>query len=222
MEHYIYVLISKTPTRFGRAIRKIANQEYNHASIALDEELCYTYAFARKCHKAPLLGGLVRESLDRFTLRQNDKVPVMIFKIPVTNKQYSEIKAWIEEMHNNRKYVYNLFSVLTYPIFKGFSVKKAFSCIEFVSYMLQYLGFLGEKPACKYKPDDLIIELKDYVWKTADIRDVMTYNANADAYFAPFSFGLIPRSIAALGRIIKHGFGLYPNLANLSMFHIGI
>jgi hypothetical protein len=220
MEHHIYVLISQTPTKFGSTIRKVAHQQYNHASIALDENLNETYAFARKYHKAPLLSCLVRESLDRYTLKTDVKVPVVIFKVPVTEIQYCEIKNWIERMYNNNDYVYNLFSVLTYPIFKGFSVKKAFSCIEFVSYILQYIGFLTDKPACKYKPDDLIVELKDYIWKTADIRDVMIYNSDSEVYFSDFRLRFIPKSIVSVCRIIKHGFSLYPNTRNLAMFNI--
>jgi hypothetical protein len=220
MQEYIYVVISRTPTRFGRAIRKVTNQQYNHASIALDANLDHTYAFARKRHKAPLLGGLVRENVDRFTLRSKEPVPVMIFRIPVTVEQKRNISNIINEMINNRKYVYNLFSVLTYPIFKGFSVKNAFSCIEFVSYILQYLGYLTDLPACKYKPDDLITELGDFIWQTTDVRDVMTYNANAEAYFAPFRMRFIANSIGYVCLIIKHGFSLFPNIANLNTFHI--
>jgi hypothetical protein len=220
MDNNIYIIISKTPTRFGGVVRRFANQTYNHASIALDANLDHTYAFARKSHKAPLLGGLVRESLDRFTLRNNNPVPVVVFKIPVSMEQKLTITELINEMHNNRKYVYNLFSVLSYPITGGFCVKNAFSCIEFVSYILQYLGHINEKLPCKYKPDDLLVELKDYIWKSEDIRNCMIYNENADDYFAPFQIRIIPKSIAAVCRIIKHGFSLHPETSNMAMFHI--
>ena len=123
-------------------------------------------------------------------------------------------------MLNNKKYVYNLFSVLTYPIFKGFSVKHAFSCIEFVTYILQYLGFCKDKKACKYKPDDLLTELADYKYIEKDIRECISYNEANSTYFAPFQIRIIPKSIAAVGRIIKHSFLPFPSTSNLSMFHI--
>ena len=97
----IYIIISKTPTKFGKLIRKLGHQKYNHASIALDDDLSHIYAFARKKHNAPLLGWLVRESLDRFTLRRDVSVPVIAFKIPVTDKQYEDIYNIVHEMLDN-------------------------------------------------------------------------------------------------------------------------
>ena len=220
MSKAIYILLSKTPTRFGKVIRKIGNQQYNHASLILDDNLEHIYAFARTCHAAPLLGGLVRENLDRFTLRQSHDVPVTIFRIPVTDEQHDEISSWVSNMLNNKKYVYNLFSVITYPVFKGFTVKNAFSCIEFVTYVLQYLGFCKDKIACKYKPDDLLISLKEYIYAQDDVRKYITYNDNANAYFVPFQMRIIPKSIASVCRIIKHSFSLSPLLSNLQTFHI--
>lgn len=220
MDKNIYILISRTPTKFGGLVRKIAKQKYNHASIVLDDDFEHIYAFARKKHNAPLLSGLVRESLDRFTLRMDKNVPVMVFKIPVTAKQHSDIKAIIDEMLDNKKYVYNLFSVFLYPIFKGFTVKNAFSCIEFVAYILQYLGLLTDKPACKYRPDDLITELVDYIYKEDDIRECTTYNPVYNAYFDKWQFRIIPKSCVSICRIIKHGFCLDPEIENNNIFHI--
>jgi hypothetical protein len=220
MDKNIYILLSRTPTKFGGLIRKIAKQRYNHASIVLDDDFKHIYAFARKKHNAPLLGGLVRESLDRFTLRRDSSVPVMVFKIPVTKEQYETIKSIINEMLDNKKYVYNLFSVFLYPIFKGFTVKNAFSCIEFVSYILQYLGLLTDKAACKYRPDDLITELSEYIYKEDDIRECITYNPIHNTYFDKWQFRIIPKSCAAICRILKHGFCLTPMLHNNSTFHI--
>ena len=216
----IYIIISKTPTKFGKLIRKLGHQKYNHASIALDDGLSHIYAFARKRHNAPLLGGLVRESLDRFTLRRDVSVPVIAFKIPVTDKQYEDIYNIVHEMLDNPKYVYNLFSVFTYPFLKGFPVKHAYSCIEFVAYVLQYLGFLQDKIACKYKPDDLIYELRNFVYKKDDIRSCTTYNPTYNSYFDKFHFTTIPQSCFTVGRIIKHGFCAHPSRENLKTFHI--
>ena len=220
MQKFIYIILSKTPTRFGKLIRKLAHQQYNHASIALDDDLSHIYAFARSKHNSPLVSGLVRESLDRFTLRRDISVPVIVFKIPVTNEQYEEIHGKVEEMLYNKKYVYNLFSVLSHPFTKGFTVKHAFSCIEFVAYILQYLGFLLEKPACKYKPDDLIEELDQYIYKKDDIRQCTTYNPIYNPYFDSFQWRTIPKSIASVCRVFKHSFCRRPLLANRLFFNI--
>ena len=110
MQQYIYIIISRTPTKFGHIIRKLGKQQYNHASIALDEDLSHIYAFARKKHNEPLVGGLQRESLDRFTLRSDINIPVVVFKIPVTNEQYCFISELIKLMLNNNQY--NLLIIL--------------------------------------------------------------------------------------------------------------
>ena len=201
-------MISRTPTMFGSAIRKIAKQTYNHASVATDENMEHTYAFARYKHSTPLLGGLVRETLDRFTLRKEEKVPVIVYKIPATEEQYKFINTRIEEMmKKKKKFIYNLLSVITYPLLHGFSTKNAYTCIEFAAYVLKYLGFLQDKPACKYKPDDLLIELKDYQYKKCDIRECITYNPPQSKYFEKATKFEILKSVQRVfklfGRVFK-------------------
>ena len=38
-QDYIYIVISRTPSKFAKLIRKTMGIEYNHASISLDEDL---------------------------------------------------------------------------------------------------------------------------------------------------------------------------------------
>ena len=64
----IYIVLSRTQTRFGRCIRLVARQQYNHVSIALDPALTQLYAYARPRQYALLQGGLVRETQDRYTV----------------------------------------------------------------------------------------------------------------------------------------------------------
>lgn len=207
MQQYIYIMISRTPTMFGSVIRKFAKQQYNHASVAIDENLEHTYAFARFKHSTPLLGGLVRENLDRFTLRRDSKVPVIVYKIPVTDEQYTFVTTRIEEMMNKRKkFIYNLLSIVTYPFLHGCSMRNAFTCIEFAAYVLKYLGFLQDKPACKYKPDDLLVELSDYKYKECDIRECITYNPQHTKYFEKATKWEIAKSIQRVFRLIGRTF----------------
>lgn len=56
-QRYIYVVISKTATKFGYVLRKVGKVRYNHASVALDAELNEWYSFARKQYQTVLLGG---------------------------------------------------------------------------------------------------------------------------------------------------------------------
>ena len=222
MQQHIYIMISRTPTMFGSVIRKFAKQQYNHASVAIDESLEHTYAFARFKHSTPLLGGLVRENLDRFTLRRDGEVPVIVYKIPVTDEQYDFIKSRIDEMMTKRKkFIYNLLSIVTYPFLHGCSMRNAFTCIEFAAYVLKYLGFLQDKPACKYKPDDLLVELADYKHKECDIRECMTYNQKHTKYFEKATKWEIAKSIQRVFRLIGRAFrGKGARVCNLSFFNV--
>lgn len=196
---YVYVFISKTTTKFARCIRKFGKISYNHASISLDEDFKSVYSFARPRHSAVLLGGLVHESVDRFTLHTDDPIPVMVFKLPVSAEAYDEIKNKIERMKNDKEYMYNLMSVLTFPVLRGFSTYKSFTCVEFVSYLLRSHGYLNEKPCYKYKPDDLMTSLKDYTLMTCDIRDLFKSGCEfEDAYFCPMSPSMRLKSVKAL------------------------
>ncbi len=199
----IYILLSQTQTKFAKAIRKIGKQEYNHAAISLDESFSHVYSFARPQHNAVLLGGLVEESLIRYTLMSDDSVPVAVFKIPVSDENYLKIKEKIKIMKNNPNYMYNLFSVLSYPLTKGFSVNDTFTCVEFVVYIMQGLGFLTDKQSCRYKPDELADELDKYCIYKGDIRGCLPNTDDGTSYFAPFTLKLFCRSVKAFLKLVK-------------------
>ncbi len=164
-QHYIYVMLSQTNSGFGRLIRKVTGNTYNHASIAFDKKLKHLYSFGRLKNRVPVVAGFVREYPERFTLNKIDDVPVMIYRIPVTKQQYrTGISKLREISHDSEKYLYNLFSALTFPILKGFRTYKAYTCSEFVIHILNLMGVHMniERPECKYTPEQLIEVLGEY------------------------------------------------------------
>ena len=64
-EKAIYILLTDTGTWFSRAIKLYTGAPYNHASIALDEELNELYSFGRKVYTNPFSAGFVQEHIDR-------------------------------------------------------------------------------------------------------------------------------------------------------------
>lgn len=199
----IYVILSQTQTRFGRCIRAIAKQRYNHASIALDPGLEEVYGFARPQRYALLQAGLVRESRDRYTMGNGCPVPVAVYRLPVTEEQYQWVRATVRQMVDNPEYLYNLFSVLTFPVLKGFAVRQAYSCIEFVAWLLHTLGYVGEeRPFCSYKPDDLIPLLPGYLVYEGDIRGCLPPSAD-ERYFQPITPAMMTQGLWALLRITR-------------------
>jgi hypothetical protein len=169
----------------------VGHVKYNHAAIALDKDLNRLYAFARSKHCNLLSGKLVRENLERYTLRYKYNVDCMIFKVPVTNHEYEIIEKLIHDIHKDKTYLYNLFSVILFPLFHGFTTYNAFSCIEFVMFILKYFTDIEtpDKLPCNFKPDELIDILKDYVYYTGDLKDYManSQNDSANAYFEPLT-----------------------------------
>ena len=199
----IYVILSQTQTKFGRCIRKVADQTYNHVSIALDPDLSRVYAFARPPRYALLSGGLVRESRDRYTMGNGRPVPVSVYRIPVTGGQYQWVCDTVGTMADNPAYLYNLFSVLTFPLLKGFSVRQAYSCVEFAAWVLAALGYLGEgKAPCTYRPDDLPLLLSGSLVYRGDIRGCLPPTAD-ERYFRPITPAMMTQGLWALLRITR-------------------
>ncbi len=156
-QRYIYLVFSSTPSRFGRMIRFASGAHFNHVSLAFDSSLRKLYSFGRRKNNIPINAGLVQEYPDRFSLRKVDYVGVRIYRIPVTHRQYRLGKTRIRQLMNDEQYLYNLFSVVFYPIFKGFYTYKAYTCVEFVIHMLRFMNIEvpTRKPSYKYLPDEL-------------------------------------------------------------------
>lgn len=199
----VYFMISATHTRFARLIRRFGGTRYNHAAIALDPELKELYAFARPNKNAVFLAGLIHEQLFYYSRGKYPCVNVVIFKINVSQEQHDEIRSIIQQVQQDKEYVYNLFSVLTYPVTRGFGVYKAFSCIEFVIYLLVQLGICPEGELYRYKPDDLLRILEPYVWYTGNLLEYTGQSGQPDpAYVAPLSLRLWLRSMLALQTVV--------------------
>lgn len=202
MSKSIYILISQTNTRFGKLIRKFGKIQYNHASIALDSELSEIYSFARQRHSLVLTGKLVKENISRFTLNRATNINATIFEVPVTEEQYDEIKVLIEEIYNDKEYLYNLFSVLTYPLTKGLSVYKAFTCNEFAMYVLKLLGHEVQKPLYQYKPDDLLEILGDKIYYQGNLLEYVKEKKVKTDYFDGIRMIDIHDSIMCISKLL--------------------
>ncbi len=222
---YLYFMISRTPTRFGGLVRKLGKVQYNHASVALDEELREMYGFARLQHNTLLLAWLMPETIERYTLRKYKEIAVTIFRIPVTDEQYENVRITIDTIRNDPQFMYNFLSVVFFPVLHGFETYKSYSCIEFIMHLLKDdLSFPTDKPLCKYTPDDLLLILNDYVYYRGDLleycrdcrKEALPENALVKSsdmtaetkksgkpdYFAPLTFTLVRKSFVAAGVIL--------------------
>lgn len=137
----VYIVFSATPYRMGRFIRKFTGETYNHASIALDEELTQLYGFARRYYRTPFYGGFVKESLSRYLVNEK-ATDIRVCRLPVSTEQYLALAQLLTGMYQERdRYLYNHLSaalaIFRYPA----KVKDAYTCIEFCVRVLHDAGF---------------------------------------------------------------------------------
>lgn len=201
-EKYIYLVISRTQTKFAKCIRCLGGVQYNHSAIGLDAELNELYAFSRPRYRAVFLGRLVRETLNRYTMDKDREVPVVVFKLPVSSKMYYDIRKYIEEISCDPEYMYNLFSVLTYPLTHGFATYKSYNCTEFAAHLLKTMDYPLEHPAYQYKPDDFLDVLKEYIIFDGDLRKYMKCKDIDETYFNHLGLKGIFDNFWALLRIV--------------------
>ena len=162
MEHSVYIVFAATPYRIGKAIQHLTKEYYNHACIALDEELTQMFGFARRFYRTPLYGGFVRESLSRHHVN-GSRSQICLCKLPVTHAQYEAVRDRLLNMYDEKeKYLYNHLSVLSAPLRRPVKLRCAYTCVEFCVDVLQTLGFPLD-PHKYYSIGDLQQFLQTYV-----------------------------------------------------------
>ncbi len=210
----VYIVLSQTMTKFGRAIRRVGRMKYNHTAIVLDDDFDEWYSFARRHHRAVLTGGLVKETIQRYTLKQDCVIESAVFRIPLSDQKYEELERSINAISNDKEYIYNLLSVLTYPLLHGFKTYKAFTCAEFVAYLLSNAGFMFDEVLCSYKPDDIGRFLQQYLIYEGDLVDYVADKNNdknyankvTEEYFQNFSRKDFRESVHNLYRMFSRLF----------------
>ena len=197
----IYIMISKTHTGFSRLLRLFGKVRYSHAAIALDAELNDLYAFARPQKNGIFISHLVKENIYRYTFG-TENVDVVIFKVQVTPKQYGWIADTIHRIAEDPEYKYNLFSVISFPVTHGFHTYKAFSCIEFVMFLLQGIGYSMTKPIHSYRPDDLLEVFPESIHFEGNLLDYAADEEGQQNYHAPINMEVVKRSLKDTGSLI--------------------
>lgn len=206
----IYIVLSQTMTKFGRAIRRVGGLKFNHTAIVLDDDFENWFSFARKHHCAVLTGGLVKESIQRYTLKRNCLIESRVFCIPVTDEQYDRLVYQIKRIAADKEYIYNLFSVLTYPMLRGLNTYKAFTCAEFVAFLLTDAGIMELEERHRCTPDRLGRILEKYQVYSGDLVDYVSAKAENEEvtqeYFSSFSRVDLKESVVNVFRLFSRLF----------------
>lgn len=154
----IYVILSATPTIMGKFIRVFTRSCFNHSSISLTEGWEEMYSFARYRAANPLVGGFVKEFPGRLSHgREQEDVYIKVYKIPVSNRQFEQIKRFIYGIRDDHeKNIYDTLAAI--GIFLGYRINtyKAFTCSDFVAQSLSRGQIISE--SCVRKnivPDEM-------------------------------------------------------------------
>ena len=136
----VYIVFSSTPYKIGKMIRRITGEEFNHVSIALDENLSQMYGFARRYYRTPFYGGFVRESRSRYHVGET-AAQIRICRLPVTQEQYRTLEQMLSQMHQGQEqYLYNHLSAAAALLRRRVKARDAYTCIEFCVHILHELG----------------------------------------------------------------------------------
>ncbi len=205
---YIYVILSKTLTRPAKIICKYTGGKYSHASISLDKDLNEMYSFARFKYHTPLVSGFTKETINSLSLGRADDVKIKVFRIPVTERQYNKLEKQINYFkRNSKKYMYNLFGLIFYPMGIEFNIKNTYICTEFVSKCLASLG-IQEKKLMRNRitPDQLLeilIKYEYYSGTLANYCKTLNHEAESLDFFEKENFlVVIGKTITQITKLI--------------------
>lgn len=179
-QQYIYIVFSSTPYKIGKLIRRVTGEEYNHVSIALDEELTQMYSFSRRYYRLPLYGGFVHESHSRY---QVGGVPtkICLCRLPVTPRQYITLRNMLLDMQRKSPvYLYNHLSALGAVVHKPIRARDAYTCAEFCAKILRELG-VNFKPGKYYSVGDIKKKLEPYILNCGTMPEPDSFD---EAYYA--------------------------------------
>lgn len=136
LEHKLYVMVSRTETGIGRIIRTVSQYPYNHVSLSLDPNLRSWVSFARHIQNAPLYGGFIHESPQRFLAEGRD-AQVRIFAIDICPERYRSLEALFAiagQIHCGL--LYNLFDAAASVVGLRIPLPGAYTCLSFANTVL--------------------------------------------------------------------------------------
>ncbi len=165
---YIYLVFSKTGTLLSRALNIFSETKYVHASISFDNSFTRMYSFGRTNPNNPFSGGFVEENIYDGVYKKFPESECLIYKISVTEEQYYNLQAAVEDfLKDKEKYRYNFLGLFAILLNKPIKRKNHYFCSQFVSEVLIKGSVYQAKKAPELtKTYDLFsIENKDLIYE---------------------------------------------------------
>ena len=138
MKKDIYIMISQTNTGCSKILQFFTRAPYNHASIALDENLNSLYSFARQNLYIPLIAGFVKEDINSGIYKIHDNTICEIYRLRITSAQYKALEKSIDKFKKNEnKYRYNFAGLIAILFNVPYHRPRHYVCSQFVAYVLE-------------------------------------------------------------------------------------
>ncbi len=164
----IYLVFSNTGTVLSKCINFYTKDKYVHVSLSLDDSFEKMYSFGRIFPSNPFIGGLVEENLKDGVYKRFQNSQCVIYKIEVSNPQYSLLKMELKEfLKDQKKYKYSLLGLIGVMLNKPIKRNNRYFCSEFVSHLLIKSNiYNSEKTPSLIKPSDLLsINDKEFIYE---------------------------------------------------------
>jgi hypothetical protein len=160
-DKYIYLIFSRTGTWLSKVISIFTEGKYTHTSISFDNNFNKLYSFGRTNPSNPLSAGFVEENLHDGVYKKFKGSICVIYRVKVTESQYTNLQHQIENFISFRKeYKYNFVGLFGVLFNKPLKRKKHYFCSQFVSEVLINSGiFNSDKLPELIKPTDLASSL---------------------------------------------------------------
>lgn len=158
MSKKVYLLLTRTGTKFSTMIYKATGYEYTHASIALDKNLYELYSFGRKSMAIPFIAGFVREDVNQGVFKKYDETKCVVFELDVSEDTYDKVKILISEFEEEKNiYRYNFLGLPLIFFNIPYKRERHFMCSQFVAYVLHESGAAElNKEFSTVKPKDFL------------------------------------------------------------------
>ena len=157
-EQHLYLVLTRTGTKFSKTIGFFTGKQYTHVSIASDILLNNMYSFCRDKKEMPLPANFNREDIDTEVFGACKTIPSEVYRIPVTDEQMERYNEVIRHfIQNRRTYTYDIGALIPMALHIPYKLRNRFVCSVWVGFVL---GKSGVQHNIKKHPS--LVEPEDF------------------------------------------------------------
>lgn len=162
----VYIILTYKDRWLSKAIRKVTNSDYSHATLALDTDLAEMFSFDRR--------GMVTDGITSNAFKSKDS-GYCLYTYLATENEYNIMQQVIHEFEQKKDELrYSIIGLANYLFGRESTSTDEWFCSEFVSYVLKQANpQLLKKHYSLYSPIDLV---KTRKFIKTDFGNINNYN----------------------------------------------